>query len=278
MITALAGYVTNGSQTNLTSEHRHVRTLFCSFVLAIVGAGNLPAGDLRLRFQYEGELPKPQAIEVKRDAEFCGQHKIIDESLLVHPEDRGIKNVVVYLYTGPGGSEIEAMPALDRTHTMTYKNCRFDPHILVMQAGDRLKFKNSDPVGHNGNLNVLRNPAFSLMLPSQQSKGFRLELPEPAPIPLECNIHPWMKSYVVVMEHPYVGVSDEHGTVVIRNLPDKQLTFGVFVEAAAGALGTVSVNGKPEQWSRNRFSYDVQAGRNDIGTVTLTADKFRRSK
>lgn len=106
----------------------------------MAGVGNSIAGDLMLRFQYEGELPKPQAIEAKHDAPFCGQHRLIDESLLVHPEDRGIKNVVVYVYTGPGGSDIEEIPALERTHTMTFKNCRFENDIgTVTLTADKFR-------------------------------------------------------------------------------------------------------------------------------------------
>ncbi len=253
-----------------------MRQLFWSLLCTIAWVGTSSAGDLTLRFQYDGEPPPPNPIKVDRDVAFCGQHGLVDESLLVHPQDGGIKNVVVYVYTGRGGSQIEPVPSLKRTHTLDRKNCRHEPHILLTQAGDTLKLTNSDPVGHNANLNFIRNEVGGLLIPPSQDHQIKLREPEPAPIPVECNIHPWMKSYVVVLEHRYVGVSDEHGQVVIKDLPDKELDFRVFVEAAKGALDSVTVNGKPVEFVRNRFRYTIQPGNNDMGTVLLTAKHFGR--
>ncbi|GAA5508435.1 methylamine utilization protein [Novipirellula caenicola] len=253
-----------------------MRRILISFALMVACGGSLSGGDLTLRFRYEGELPVPEAIQVDKDAAFCGQHRLVDESLLVHPQDRGIKNVVVYLDTGRGGSEVAKVPSLKRTHTLTSKHCRFDPHIVVMQAGDTLNLTNSDSVGHNANVSVFRNSPSGQLVPMHGVRRMKLELPEPAPLPVQCNIHPWMKAYVVVLQHRYVGVSDEHGRLVIRDLPEQELTFRVFAEAATKPLGSVKVNGQQQDWPRNRFRYNIRAGENDMGTVTLTADHFRR--
>tara|TARA_R110002073_G_scaffold334236_2_gene523352 strand:- start:1446 stop:2210 length:765 start_codon:yes stop_codon:yes gene_type:complete len=250
--------------------------ILISVALMVACGGSLRGGDLTLRFQYAGELPVPEVIQVDKDVEFCGQHPLVDESLLVNPQDRGIKNVVVYVDTGRGGSEVAKVPSLKRTHTLTSKHCRFDPHILVMQAGDTLHLTNSDPVGHNANVALFRNPVSGQLIPPNGVRRMKLDLPEPAPLPVQCNIHPWMKAYVVVLQHRYVGVSDEHGKLVIRDLPEKELTFRVFAEAATKPLGTVKVNGQQQDWPRNRFRYKIRAGENDMGTVTLTADHFGR--
>ena len=253
-----------------------MRLILISVALMVACGRILSGGDLTLRFQYDGELPVPEAIQVDKDAEFCGQHSLIDESLLVHPLDRGIKNVVVYLDTGRGASEVAKVPSLKRTHTLTSKHCRFEPHIVLMQAGDTLQVTNSDPVGHNANVPLFRNPASGLLIPQNGVRRMKLDLPEPAAVPVECNIHPWMRAYVLVLQHRYVGVSDEHGKLVIRDLPEQELVFRVFVESATRPLGTVKVNGQQQDWSFNRFRYNVCEGENDLGTVTLTADHFGR--
>ncbi|EMI15900.1 putative secreted protein [Rhodopirellula maiorica SM1] len=253
-----------------------MRLILISVALMVSYGSEATGGDLTLRIQYDGELPVPEAIQVDKDAEFCGQHPLIDESLLVNPQDRGIKNVVVYLDTGRGGSEVAKVPPLNRTHTLTNKHCRFDPHIVLMQAGDTLQITNSDSVGHNANISWFRNPASGLLIPRNGVRRMKLDLPEPAAVPVECNIHPWMRAYVLVLEHRYVGVSDEHGKLVIRDLPEQELIFRLFVESATRPLGTVKVNGEPQNWSRNRFHYNIREGENALGTVTLTADHFGR--
>jgi len=94
---------------------------------------------------------------------------------------------------------------------------------------------------------------------------------EPAPIPVDCNIHPWMKSYVVVLDHPFAAVSDENGDLTIKGLPaGEELVFRVYHEA--GGIKEVEINGKSEEWSRSRFKVDVKPGMNDLGTVVIPTD------
>jgi len=255
---------------------RMLRRTLLTAVAALATTTAATAGDLKIHFEYDGAVFQPPAIDVTKDAQFCGKHDLTDESLIVNPKNKGIKNVVVYVYTGRGGSDIEEVDPVNNTHTLANKNCRFDPRIVTMQAGDTLKVTNPDPVGHNANLNFLRNDAANLMVPANSFKNVQVPQPEPAPIPVECNIHPWMKAYVLVLEHPYVGVSDENGDLVIKDLPEGELSFRIWVEAADGALSTVKVNGESERWSRNKFEYEVEAGVNDMGTVTLTADQLGR--
>ena len=76
------------------------------------------------------------------------------------------------------------------THTLANENCRFEPHILITQTGDKLKVTNPDPVGHNANMNFFNNRAENLMIPAGQEQLVSLDKAEPAPIPIDCNIHP----------------------------------------------------------------------------------------
>src|SRR5690606_1323113 len=123
------------------------------------------------------------------DKEVCGQFKLIDESLIVNPENRGIQNVVVYLHTGRGGTKIAEVSPRNQEVELTAENCRFDPHIVVAQTGDTLVFNPKSAVGHNLNVGFFRNPPMGIIIPPGAPRRFALTFPEPAPIPLECNIH-----------------------------------------------------------------------------------------
>ena len=37
---------------------------------------------------------------------------------------------------------------------------------------------------------------------------------------IKCDVHPWMKSYTQVFDHPYFAVSGSDGTFNISNVPD----------------------------------------------------------
>lgn len=229
-------------------------------------------GDLKIKFQYGGDVPAPMLIKVDKDVEFCGKHKLENERLIVNPANKGIQNVVVYVYTGRGGSKLDDVDPVNNTHTLANENCRFEPHIVIAQKGDTLKVTNPDAVGHNANLGFFNNKQQNFTIPAGQEKSVELEEDEPAPIPVDCNIHPWMKAYVVVLDHPFAAKSDENGELVIKGLPTGELVFRAYHEA--GAIKEVEINGKEEEWSRSRFEIDIKPGMNDLGTVTIPADSL----
>jgi hypothetical protein len=60
-------------------------------------------------------------------------------------------------------------------------------------------------------------------------------------IPVKCNVHPWMKSYIGVLKHPYFAVTGADGTFEIGNLPPGDYTLGVWHESLGSTEMQVSV-------------------------------------
>lgn len=252
----------------------NLRNVVSAVALCMVAATPALAqetGDLKIRFEYGGDPVSPDPINVNKDTQFCGQHGLVSEKLLVNSDNKGIKNVIVYVYTGRGGSDLPEASPKNETHELANSQCRFAPHIVIAQTGDTLKVTNPDPVGHNANLNFFRNNAQNFTIPAGGSKSVKLEEPEPAPIPVDCNIHPWMRAYIVVLEHPFAAKSDENGELVIKGLPaGEELTFRVYHEA--GRIDDVTVAGEQQSWRRSRFDVKIEPGVNDMGTVVIPAD------
>ncbi len=235
-----------------------------------LSAADAETGDLKIRFEYGGEAPKPLPVDVNKDVEFCGKNPLVQERLLVNPDNKGIKNVVVYVYTGRGGSSLAKFEPLKNKHTLANDQCRFEPHMVIAQVGDTLEVTNPDAVGHNANLGFFNNKAQNFTIPSGQSKTVELEKDEPAPIPVECNIHPWMKAYIVVLDHPFAAVSNADGELEIKGLPvGTELVFRAYHEA--GSINDVTIEGKKEEWKRSRFEAKITPGVNDMGTVVIPA-------
>ena len=244
---------------------------FLSLAIALPTAAR--AGDLKIRFEYGGNPPGTSPVKVTKDVEFCGKHKIDDERLIVNPNNKGIKNVIVYVYTGRGGSDLDDVAPKKNVHELANDKCRFEPHVVIAQTGDTLKVTNPDAVGHNANLNFFKNKAQNFVIPAGQEKTVELEEAEPAPIPVDCNIHPWMRAYVVVLEHPYAAKSNDDGELLIEGLPEgKELTFRVNHEA--GRIDEVKIDGKDEEWTRSRFELTIKPGMNDLGTVVIPTEAF----
>ena len=229
-------------------------------------------GELRIRFEYGGQPVKPKLIQPDRDQAFCGHVGLVEERLLVHGENKGIQNVVVYLYTGRrGGTPLKAeeIPSAEpKTHVLDRIGCRYRPRVVATRVGDTLRITNRDDVGHNANINFVSNPPRGFTIPAGADDDRQLARAEPAPVPIDCNIHPWMRAWLLVLDHPFVGVSDENGQVVIPGLPTRKLVFRVFHEAGA-VTEVVPHGGQPVAWRRALFEVEIEPGLNDQGTVIV---------
>ena len=260
---------------------RHVHLHFTACIMAVLSTSSVmvSAAELRMRFVYNGDPPAPNPIVVDRDKEVCGEFKLVDERLLVNPENQGIQNVVVYLAAGRGNTKFSQVPPRNRDIELTAEHCRFHPRVIVAQAGDTLAFNSKSEVGHNLTISFFRNPTLNMVVPPGGTARLPLTFPEPIPLPLKCNIHPWMNGYLILLEHPFVGVSDADGNLLIPGLPaDTELDFRVFHEAITGRAISVEVNGTETTWQRQRFTITTTAGTTDVGTVALSPEAFAKNQ
>lgn len=248
-----------------------IRRSFSTVLLlvAVLTAGKAQAqwGDLKGKFLFDGPAPAAAKLDVNKDVEVCGKHMLVDESLLVGA-DGGIANVVVYVRSK--GIQVNPDVAAAAAKPVTYDNkgCRFEPHILPVLINQPLFLKNSDPVGHNSNVQPIGDQGINPLLPSGgeiEHKFFRAQL---VPVPVTCNIHPWMKGYILPRDNPYVAVTGKDGSFELKSLPAGELEFQAWHEKS-GYVAT------PE-WEKGRFKLTIAAGSNDLGTKKLPAALFAK--
>jgi plastocyanin len=248
--------------------------LFAALVVSMlfVDFAAAETAKLKMRFVFDGEPPPQEQLKVAP-----GNAPVFDERLVVDPKSKGIKNVLVCVYTGGGRSKIEWDPNqyTQQTRVLKMENGRFDPHILIAQAGDTLKIVNKDWTSHNPKLNFFANTQQGNVLPLNKSIMIPLLEPEPAPISVDCNVHPWMRAYVVVLDHPFAAVTDSDGNLEMDGLPTgRPLTFRVFHEA--GKIGRVKISGVDTIWEKSRFTIELDSGDNDLGDVLVPPRSFTR--
>jgi len=167
----------------------------------------------------------------------------------------------------PAAKPIVATPVLDN------KNCRFEPHLLVLKSGQELEIKNSDPEGHNANFSFINNEPSNKQIPAKGAMKMKIPQAEPAPIPVSCGSHSWMKAHIIVQDHPFVGVSNAKGELQLKGLPAGKIKLKIWQEAAK--FKEVKVAGKALPVTRGAFEIDLKPGLNDLGTIELDADIFK---
>jgi len=231
---------------------------------------------LRGRFVFSGDIPEPQPLKVDKDQEVCAK-KLLDERLLVDAKTRGIANVVVQLVV-PRDERPPLHPRLDELRKaprlLISKDCRFEPHVLSVIIRQQLIVDNRDPVGHNWKIDVIKNVPPGDSIPSSQRITRTFKAPETIPVTASCAIHPWMRAYVVILDHPYIAISDSDGKFEIPDLPRGEWTFRAWHEAN-GYVKEVTIDEKKVDWDKGRFRVELRDDE-DLGTIAISADQFQR--
>jgi hypothetical protein len=249
------------------------RFFVAALVLAAMGlcmqAQAAEWGDLTGRFVFEGKAPEPPKINVNKDVEVFGDKNLVDETLLVDPNG-GIANVVIYVRT----PNVAINPDLEKNvkDKVVYdnKNGRFDPHILTLWLGKQtLVLHNSDPVGHNSNVQPLGDTGINPLLPANASMEHKFNRQQSIPVPVGCNIHPWMRGYILPRNNPYATVSEKDGTFKLEKLPTGELEFQVWHEK----VGYLDLPSMP----KGKFKKTIKAGENKMGDIKVPAAKFNKN-
>lgn len=231
---------------------------------------------LKVKFVLDGKAPDREKVNKDARDAFCAGLEILSEKMLIG--DGGeIQNLAMILDKRKTKADLpeEMMKAPEKKITLDNKGCVFVPHVLAARPGQTILVTNSDQAGHNANFNFFNNTPENFLVPAGGEKGLKLQADEPAPIPVDCNIHPWMKAHLIVTEHPYVGITDEKGDLTIEDLPVGKVAFKIWHEHSNRSISEGSVDGKKEKWSRGIIELDLKAGINDLGTIKIAPDQFK---
>jgi len=230
-------------------------------------------GTLKGRLIYEGDPIKPDAINVNKDVGYCGKHGLVDETIAVG-EKGGLQNVFIYLYVKRGKS-VDVHPDLEKppgeTLVLDNKGCRFEPHGMILRTGQTLEIRNSDPgIGHNTNAVFLRNPVFNELVSDSKPLVKVFNRTESFPSAFACNIHPWMKAFVLIRDNPYMAITGADGSFEIRNIPAGKHEF-IFWQEGVGTLRKLEVGGTKTS-RKGRAKLEIPAGETlDLGDVKVSA-------
>jgi len=192
--------------------------------------GGKVTGSVTFSDDFKALAPLVAKGQATKDPAVCGANEeIANEELVVNPENKGIANVFVFLPKAPAGFKA-GKP--DTELVFDQKNCRFLPHGLCIQAGQSVKVLSDDSVPHNTHTFPLRNAGFNQTVSPNDRKGIDLKYTkaEKLPIEVKCDFHTWMKAYHLILDHPFMAVSDANGKFEIDGLPAGKHEFTVWHE------------------------------------------------
>lgn len=230
---------------------------------------------LRVTLSYKGEPPAVAFLDGKSDS-FCKHCMIPDERLLVS-RDGELQNVLLIWDERKNKDNFPKSfaPAAAEKVEMKFEGCRLQPHVVVVRVGQKFVVSSSDKTGHNSELGLINNEPLGLLIPAGQPMSYVLRKPEIAVIPIRCGVHAWEQAYMVVKEHPLVGLSDDHGLIEIKGLPIGKSWFRLWHESLPKEFDRFRWNGAETQSPRGYVAFDLKPGLNDLGIIELDEKQFR---
>lgn len=212
------------------------------FVAVFVAAGCLLPGlsraeTLKGNIRYVGAPIEKKKTAVTIDQYICGKEKEPED--LVLSSNNGIRNAVVSLQNvSPGAKRDWNFPPAK----MDQKQCSFTPRVVIVPVGGTVEFLNSDRLLHNVRSAGKENPPFNRAQPHARSISFTFKQPEL--LRVDCDLHSWMRGWVVIAEHPFYAVTNEQGEFTLENVPRGKYTLQVWQESLGNVTQEVVVGDK----------------------------------
>jgi len=234
--------------------------------------GDQQWGTIKGRVVWAGdELPKPETIDTSKEPRCAAKDggPVTRDTWIVNPKNKGVRFVCLWLRPEEEGGKLAVHPDLakipdkDKVVNVDQPCCMFEPHGVALREGQVLVANNSAQFAHNVDWKGLR--------PSQGSNqlippGGKLEInmkPSEFQITISCGIHPWMKGWARVFDHPYFAVTDADGNFEIKNAPVGKFRMVVWHETGYRNQDT-GKKGDP---------IEIKPGANDLGTLEIKPRK-----
>jgi plastocyanin len=199
------------------------------------------AGTISGKVLFTGPVPEQTVLQLGGWSECASQHTgpVYAGDVLVN--NGKLQNVVVHVKEGLG-NRVFAIP--EEPTIIDQKGCVFLPRNIGLQAYQPLRFLNSDPMAHNvhGLPKNSRQWNFSLGVKGS-SRTIAVDKAE-AMIEIKCDVHPWMKAYIGVFDHPYFVLSETDGSFTLKNLPPGEYVIEAWHERFGSHSQKVSLEAK----------------------------------
>jgi plastocyanin len=186
---------------------------------------------------FAGTAPEPKKIDTSADAQCASKSpNLTAEDWVI--KDGKLAYTFVYIKDGTlsDGKKISdyTFAAPSSSATLDQNGCHYRPHVLGVMAKQPINITNSDPTTHNIHFTPAKNPDWNQSQPNGAAALTHTLNVAEVMVPVKCNQHPWMKSYVGVMKHPFFAVSAEDGTFKISGVPPGKYTVVAWHEASGG--------------------------------------------
>jgi RNA polymerase sigma factor (sigma-70 family) len=196
-------------------------------------------GTIRGRLVWGGDtIPQREVYaavgKAPRDPGVCAKDApILSQKLVVDEKTKGVRDAFAYLVRPAAANPKREAELIDTFPEVDFdqKACYFVPHSIAIHERQQLVIRSSDPIVHNVHLTAFTNAPMNRVMPAGQELRPRL-VAERRPLPIVCDIHPWMKANLMVFNHPFFAVTAADGSFEIRGVPAGSQQLVLWQESA----------------------------------------------
>jgi plastocyanin len=209
-------------------------------VAAWLVLGSVPAwgGEIQGQVVLAGSIPPPRKLPITIDQYVCGTEQVAGD--LVVSAAGEVRNAVVWLDNPPPGAPSAALAS---STPMDQKECVFTPRIVLVRAPGTVEFLNSDRLLHNLHSVSKDNPSFNRTQP--KGRTIPITFAKPEMVRIDCDLHSWMRGWVVVAPHAFHAITDGQGRFRFDQVPAGEYTLKLWHERLGEVSRTVKVVDEP---------------------------------
>jgi hypothetical protein len=180
-----------------------------------------PASELRGTVTFRGVPPKPRHPRTFDVPGLPGGFRLVEDPFV--DAECHVRGAFVYVKRGLEGRsfQIPESPVVLQVTGLTY-----EPRVVGVRVGQPLVFQNLDRMLHVPHVLPDVNPVFDR---TSTDERYVFRQPE-VMVPIRCDIHPWMRAWVGILDHPYFTITDEAGNLDLGTLPAGKYTIGAWHE------------------------------------------------
>lgn len=205
-----------------------LKSLLGLFLLVPLAAQEPKSFTIQGTVKLDGPVPKPKINkQLAGDPACAGCHleTPAKDDLVVGPSG-GVRWAFVYVKKGLEGKKFSPP---EKPVLIDQAGCIYTPHMIGVMVGQTVNFRNSDKFLHNVHGLGFANKEFNFSQGPGAVNGIKFEFAE-VMMKVKCDVHPWMGTWIGVLDHPYHAVTDADGKFEIKGLPPGTYTLGVWHE------------------------------------------------
>ena len=190
--------------------------------------------------RVSGHIPARQPLSLNPECKAANSTTPQTESILA--TNGLLKNAFVWIKQGADRWQWPAVP--DKAVEIDQVGCVYAPRVAGARVAQDVTFINSDAFYHNVHGRRGSTTLFNLSMPAKDQRLTRKFMRPEVPVMAKCDVHPWMRAYIGIVEHPWFAVSDERGAFTIANVPPGDYVLALWHETLGEQTRTVSVTAK----------------------------------